>query len=195
MTPERKREYDRAYMKMAYAFAQLSQAERSKVGCLIVSKNGQIISQGFNGMPKGMDNCCENCSEHGLTTKREVLHAETNAILKCAKDGGRTEGCTLYITLSPCFDCAKIIIQAGISKVYYAEKYRDMSGTDLLEECGVETEYLPLEQSDLYYIVNYENKPCIKMDNYVWEMKDNFVINPMSFGEIIFGDKPIKINR
>jgi len=155
------------YMQVAYQFAKLSYAERRKVGCVIV-KDKQIISFGYNGMPYGFDNQCEElitdtkhyenpdhaidleehgykcqngcCSKDTLTTKREVLHAESNAILKVAKSTMNCEGAELYTTTCPCFDCAKLIIQAGISKVYYCEDYRDMSGVELIERAGVEIE-------------------------------------------------------
>lgn len=138
MTQERKDQYNQVYMKMAEDFASLSQATRSKVGCLIVSKEGQILSQGYNGMPSGMDNCCEHINENGeKVTCREVLHAETNAILKCAKSGIPVSGAILYVTLSPCFECAKVIAQAGISEVYYKEEYRNTDGLDLLKDLGI----------------------------------------------------------
>lgn len=155
------------YMQVAYQFAKLSYAERRKVGCVIV-KDKQIISFGYNGMPHGFDNQCEElitdtkyyenpdhafdledqgykcengcCNKDMLTTKREVLHAESNAILKVAKSTMNCEGAELYTTTCPCFDCAKLIIQAGISKVYYCEDYRDMSGVKLIERAGIEIE-------------------------------------------------------
>lgn len=126
---------DKAYMDMAIALSQLSYAERAKVGCIIVNKGGQIVSQGYNGTPTGFDNCCE----HDGQTKHEVLHAESNAIAKCAKWGGSTDGATLYVTMSPCYECAKVIIQAGIARVVYNEVYRDESGLQLLESAGIET--------------------------------------------------------
>ena len=171
MDENRKLEYDKTYMRMADALAQLSHAVRSKVGCLIVSEDGQIVSQGYNGMPHGMDNCCEDkvysyipgkdckrpdsCAkgkdgtckgcllseqskEYTLVTKREVLHAESNAISKCAKWHSSTEGATLYVTLSPCFECAKMIIQSGIKRVCYEELYRDSAGLDFLKQNNIE---------------------------------------------------------
>lgn len=139
----RRLQYHRTYMKMAHIFASLSQAQRSKVGCLIISPNGQILSQGYNGMPSGMCNCCEYADSSGqLKTKQEVMHAETNAILKCAQNGIATKDSSCYVTLSPCVECAKVIIQAGIKNVYYDEEYRDLSGVDLLRECGVHVEQL-----------------------------------------------------
>lgn len=124
---------DKAYMDTAKALSQLSYAERAKVGCVIVNNNGQIVSQGYNGTPNGFDNKCE---ENGAT-KKEVLHAESNAIAKCAKWGGSTAGSTLYVTLSPCYECAKMIIQAGISRVVYCDTYRDTEGLQLLRRAKV----------------------------------------------------------
>lgn len=171
MDENRKLEYDKTYMRMAEALAQLSHAVRSKVGCIIVSEDGQIVSQGYNGMPHGMDNCCEdkvysyfpgknckhpeNCfkgkeckcegcvlsersNEYTLVTKPEVLHAESNAISKCAKWNSSTNGATCYVTLSPCVECSKLMIQSGIKKVYYKELYRNTQGIDLLKRAGIE---------------------------------------------------------
>lgn len=125
---------DGVYLKMADALATMSYAERAKVGCLIVNTGGQIVSQGYNGTPSGFDNSCE---ENDMT-KPEVLHAESNAISKCAKWGGSTDGATLYVTLSPCFECAKLIIQSGIKRVVYKEEYRDLSGIALLTKANIE---------------------------------------------------------
>lgn len=154
---------EKIYMQTAYQFAKLSYATRRKVGCVIV-KNKQIISFGYNGMPHGFDNICEEeqvrsienpghkeiliekgyecgdecCSK--TVTRREVLHAESNAIMKVAKSTMSCEGAELYTTTCPCFDCAKLIIQAGITKVYYSEDYRDMSGVELLKKANIEVE-------------------------------------------------------
>lgn len=120
------------YMQVAYQFSKLSYANRRKVGCIIV-KDHQVISFGYNGMPHGFDNKCEDAD----VTKPAVLHAESNAIMKVAKSTMSCEGAELYTTTCPCFGCAKLIIQAGISKVYYTEDYRDMSGVELLRDAGV----------------------------------------------------------
>jgi len=120
------------YMQTAYQFAKLSYASRRKVGCVIV-KDEQLVSFGYNGTPHGFDNCCEVND----ITKREVLHAESNAITKLAKSTLTSVNAELYTTTMPCFDCAKLIIQAGISKVYYCEDYRDSSGVRLLESAGI----------------------------------------------------------
>lgn len=134
--------YDIAYMKMAEAFSKLSYAERAKVGCVIVSPEDQVISQGYNGMPSGMNNCCEHEEQGKLISNSEVLHAESNAITKCAKWGGKTDGATIYITLSPCMECAKLIIQAGIKRVVFKEKYRNTDALTLLADVGIEVSEL-----------------------------------------------------
>lgn len=119
-------------MQTAYQFAKLSYAKRRRVGCIIV-KNNQVISFGYNGMPHGFNNECEVDN----VTNREVLHAESNAITKVAKSTMSCEDAELYTTTCPCFGCAKLIIQAGIKKVYYTEDYRDMSGVELLLTAGI----------------------------------------------------------
>lgn len=140
---EKQHRYDRAYIGMAREFSKLSYAERAKVGCIIVSSKGQVVSQGYNGMPSGMDNRCEHEDENGnIVTNAEVLHAESNAITKCAKWGSSTEGCTIYITLSPCVECAKLIIQAGIRRVVYGERYRNTEGIELLERANIIVEQI-----------------------------------------------------
>jgi len=128
--------YDIAYLQMAQIWAGLSHAVRKKVGAIIV-KQGQIISDGFNGTPNGYDNSCED--ENGIT-RWETLHAESNAILKCAKFGNSCDGATLYITYSPCRECSKLIAQAGITRVVYIEEYRDISGLEFLKSLGVKVE-------------------------------------------------------
>ena len=132
---------ENVYMQNAYQFAELSYAERRKVGCVIV-KDKQIISFGYNGTPHGFENTCEIND----TTKPEVLHAESNAIMKVAKSTMSCDGAELYTTTCPCFGCAKLIIQAGISKVYYTETYRDMSGITLLGKAGIIVEQLELKK-------------------------------------------------
>ena len=138
----KQRKYDIAYLRMAQEWAKLSHCERKQVGALIV-KDRMIISDGFNGTPSGFDNCCED--ENGLT-KWEVLHAEANAILKVAASTQSAEGATLYITLSPCQQCSKLIHQAGIKRVVYSRAYRDSTGLNFLEKAGVDILYLPYEQ-------------------------------------------------
>lgn len=186
MTEERKLEYDKVYMKIAENIASLSYSIRNKVGCIIVSEEGQLIAQGFNGTPSGYDNCCEipscsckyvrgcavtekpikeqmsvefcanvlkplghandkkgyPCQYLTLTTKPEVLHAESNAISKCAKYYSSTKNSTLYVTLSPCIDCVKSIIQAGIKRVVFKDLYRVTDGLELLKKSNIEVEQL-----------------------------------------------------
>ena len=138
----KKSELDRVYMNMAGELAMLSHATRRKVGCLIV-RDTQIISEGYNGTPRGFDNKCEYTSVvDEQYTKPEVLHAESNAITKLARSTNSSEGATLYVTCSPCFDCAKLIIQAGISSVVYRDEYSSDKGTALLERAGIPVEKL-----------------------------------------------------
>lgn len=145
-TKERQHEYDVVYMKIALSLSSLSYAQRRKVGAIIVSKDDQIISQGFNGTPNGYDNCCEDVMEDGsLKTKKIVLHAETNAITKCAKFNTSTKGSTIYITLSPCIDCAKLIVQSDIERVVYLNEYKDTEGLDLLRNCGITVEQIHID--------------------------------------------------
>ena len=130
---------DRRYLRMARIWAENSYCDRRKVGALMV-KDRTIISDGYNGTPAGFENICED--EHGVT-KPYVLHAEANAITKVARSGNSSEGSTLYITASPCLDCAKLIIQAGIRRVVFNELYRITDGIDLLVRAGVEVDHLP----------------------------------------------------
>ena len=119
---------------MAYVWGENSHCKRNKVGCLIV-KNKTIISDGYNGTPSGFPNECEDCENKTLPT---VLHAEANAITKIARSNNTADDSTLYVTLSPCFDCAKLIIQAGIKRIVYAETYRNTDSFKLFEEAGIE---------------------------------------------------------
>tara|TARA_B100000676_G_C17794127_1_gene688645 strand:- start:136 stop:603 length:468 start_codon:yes stop_codon:yes gene_type:complete len=151
------KDLDLAYLDMASRWAELSKAVRKKVGCLIV-KDGMIISDGYNGTPSGFDNVCEtsimpdsiapkDLNDHpanALITRPEVLHAESNAITKLAKSTQSSNGATMYITISPCMDCAKLIIQSGISRVVYGKFYKNDSGIKLLKQANIE-------------IINYEN--------------------------------------
>jgi len=130
--------HDRTYMKMAKEWGKLSYCKRKKVGALIV-KNRRIISDGYNGTPSGFENVCED--EEGKT-KWHVLHAEANAISKVAASTQNSEGATLYVTLSPCKECSKLIYQAGIKKVVFYEAYKDTSGLDFLKEAGVIVEQI-----------------------------------------------------
>ena len=166
-----KRDYQ--YMRIAKLWSENSHAVRHKVGAILV-KDNMIISDGYNGTPSGFDNCCETieclstwrhgcvktsgpieesmsfdrcveCEHCKLTTKPEVLHAEANAITKVAKSTQSSEGSTLYVTMSPCIECAKLVIQAGIKKVYYDEIYRNTDGLDLLKKTGIELEQIHIE--------------------------------------------------
>ena len=134
---------DKTYLKMALEWAQLSKANRKKVGCLIV-KDEMIISDGYNGTPRGFDNKCERQVPYFCwaqeETKPEVLHAESNAITKLAKSTQSSDLATLYTTASPCLDCAKLIIQSGISRVVYAELYKNSDGIDLLKKADINVE-------------------------------------------------------
>lgn len=141
MTEKKQLKYDKAYLRMALEWGKLSHCKRKQVGALIV-KDRMIISDGFNGTPTGFDNCCED--ENGAT-KWEVLHAEANAILKVASSTQSAKNATLYITLSPCTQCSKLIHQAGIKRVVYANAYKDSSGLEFLEKAGVELMNLPYE--------------------------------------------------
>jgi len=136
---------DKMYIDIAKVIAKRSYAERSKVGAVLV-KDTNILSYGFNGTPYGFNNICEYTDFHVIggvgSTKPEVLHAETNAIAKVATSTQSSEGSTLYVTLSPCFDCAKLIIQAGIKRVVYSEPYRNSNGIQLLKEAGILVEEL-----------------------------------------------------
>jgi len=126
--------YDKAYLRMAHEWGKLSYCKRKQVGAIVVKKR-MIISDGYNGTPTGFENFCED--DEGYT-KWYVLHAEANAITKVAKSNNSSEGATLYITDSPCMDCAKLIIQAGIIRVVYADEYRIVDGIELLEKAGIE---------------------------------------------------------
>lgn len=132
---------DYRYLRMARIWAENSYCHRRQVGALVV-KDKMIISDGYNGTPSGFENICED--ESG-TTFPYVLHAEANAITKLARSSNNSDGATLYVTASPCIECSKLIIQAGIRRVVYAEKYRLTDGVDLLEKAGVKVEYKALE--------------------------------------------------
>ena len=132
---------DYRYLRMARIWAENSYCRRRQVGALVV-KDKMIFSDGYNGTPSGFENVCED--ETG-TTFPYVLHAEANAITKLARSSNNSDGATLYVTASPCIECAKLIIQSGIRRVVYAEKYRLTDGIDLLEKAGVKVEYKALE--------------------------------------------------
>lgn len=131
--------YDKAYLRIAQEWGKLSYCVRKKVGAIIV-KDRMIISDGYNGTPSGFENCCED--EEGLT-RWDVLHAEANAILKVARSTQSCDGATLYITLSPCKECSKLIHQSGIKRVVFNNKYRDDSGLQFLTKAGIEVVHIP----------------------------------------------------
>ena len=135
---------DARYLRMARIWAENSYCERRKVGALVV-KDKTIISDGYNGTPSGFENKCEDSNN---VTHPYVLHAEASAVTKLARSSDSRDGSTLYVTASPCIECAKLIIQAGIKKVVYAEKYRLTDGIDLLRQAGVEVIYLNPDNND-----------------------------------------------
>jgi dCMP deaminase len=126
---DKQKKLDTVYINIAKEISKLSHCERSKVGAIIV-KDDNVVSFGYNGTPTGVDNCCER----GGVTVLEVIHAEMNAILKAAKVGYSVNGATLYITLSPCIECSKLILQSGIKKVVYLEEYRKTDGLQFLKQ-------------------------------------------------------------
>jgi dCMP deaminase len=139
---EKQRLLDNRYLRMAHIWSENSYCKRRKVGALVV-KDKTIISDGYNGTPSGFENVCE---DENNVTKPYVLHAEANAITKLARSTNSGEGATLYVTASPCIECAKLIIQAGIRRVVYGEKYRLDDGLRLLQRAGVETVYCGSEE-------------------------------------------------
>ncbi|MEY3844041.1 MAG: hypothetical protein RL293_463 [Bacteroidota bacterium] len=139
---DKQNRYDKAYLRLALSWAQLSHCARKKVGAIIV-KDSIIISDGYNGTPAGFDNCCEN--EEG-NTHWYVLHAEANAILKVARSSNNCKDATLYLTHSPCKDCSKLVLQSGITRLVYQEAYKDTSGIDFLKSAGLEV--VQLENCD-----------------------------------------------
>ena len=144
MLPAEKKQHDLdvRYMRMARIWAENSYCKRRRVGALIV-KDKMIISDGYNGTPSGFENVCE---DENNVTKPYVLHAEANAITKIARSGNNSDGATLYVTTSPCIECAKLIIQAGIRRVIYGEKYRIEDGTNLLKRANIDVEYVSVDE-------------------------------------------------
>ena len=138
MPNKKQLKYDKAYLRMAYEWGKLSYCERKQVGAIIV-KDRMIISDGYNGTPTGFENFCED--DNGYT-KWYVLHAEANAISKVASSTQSCKGATLYITLSPCKECSKLIHQSGIVRVVYHDKYKDCSGLEFLEKAGIEVSHV-----------------------------------------------------
>jgi dCMP deaminase len=138
---EKQEQFDRRYLRMARIWAENSYCQRRKVGALLV-KERMVISDGYNGTPTGFENNCED--EQG-NTKAYVLHAEANAITKVAQSSNSSKGATLYTTASPCLECAKLIIQAGIVRVVFGEEYRITDGLDLLKRAGISTVFLSVD--------------------------------------------------
>tara|TARA_X000000368_G_scaffold185354_2_gene146401 strand:+ start:213 stop:632 length:420 start_codon:yes stop_codon:yes gene_type:complete len=138
---DKAKKYDIAYLKMAETWGKLSYCKRRQVGAIIV-KNRMIISDGYNGTPTGFENVCEDEDNY---TKWYVLHAEANAILKVASSTQSCDGATLYVTLSPCRECSKLIHQSGISRVVYSEAYKDLSGVEFLKKAGVTVNQISLK--------------------------------------------------
>ena len=138
----KQQQLDERYMRMAQIWSENSYCKRRKVGALLV-KDKMIISDGYNGTPSGFEN---NCEDENDMSKAYVLHAEANAITKIARSNNSSNGATLYVTASPCIECAKLIIQSGIIRVVYGEKYRIMDGVDLLEQAGIEVKYLEIQE-------------------------------------------------
>lgn len=137
----KQKKLDLRYLRMARIWAENSYCKRRQVGALVV-KDKMIISDGYNGTPSGFENVCEDNN----VTKPYVLHAEANAITKLARSSNNSEGSTLYVTASPCIECAKLIIQSGIKRVVYAEKYRLDDGIKLMQRAGIKVEYLNPEE-------------------------------------------------
>jgi dCMP deaminase len=144
MSINKQLELDKRYLRMAAIWAENSYCKRRRVGALIV-KDKMIISDGYNGTPAGFENICEDENE---MTKPYVLHAEANAITKIACSNNNSKGSTLYVTASPCIECAKLIIQAGIKRVVYSEKYRLSDGIELLGKAMIEVLYIGKEELD-----------------------------------------------
>lgn len=138
MKEKKQNKYDKAYLRLAKEWGKLSYCKRKQVGAIIV-RDKMIISDGYNGSPSGFENCCED--QEGLT-HWYILHAEANAILKVARSTQTCEGATLYITLSPCKECSKLIHQSGIKRVVYLEGYKDNSGLEFLEKAGVVVDHI-----------------------------------------------------
>tara|TARA_B000000557_G_scaffold90490_1_gene73173 strand:+ start:64 stop:486 length:423 start_codon:yes stop_codon:yes gene_type:complete len=140
MNNKKQKKYDIAYLKIAIEWSKLSHCKRKQVGAIIV-KNKMIISDGYNGTPSGFDNSCEDKNGN---THWYVLHAEANAILKTASSNHNCSGATLYLTMSPCKECSKLIHQAGIKRLVYINKYKDIAGINFLKEAGIKIEQIEI---------------------------------------------------
>lgn len=141
---DKQQKLDSRYLRMARIWAENSYCQRRQVGALVV-KDKMIISDGYNGTPSGFENVCEDDDN---VTKPYVLHAEANAITKLARSNNNSDGATIYITASPCIECAKLIIQSGIRRVVYGEKYRLTDGIDLLKRAGIEVVYMEVKSEE-----------------------------------------------
>ena len=139
-----KNKLNKKYMETAFTFADMSHAQRKKVGAVIV-KDGNILSIGWNGTPRHFSNECEYELDGKMVTRQEVLHAESNALMKLLKSTQTSEDAEIYITLSPCLECAKLIVQSGIKRVFYAEEYRDSKPLDFLLLAGIDVVKLEVE--------------------------------------------------
>ena len=144
-TKDKQEALDRRYIRMAKIWAENSYCQRRQVGALIV-KDKMIISDGYNGTPSGFENVCE---DENNVTKPYVLHAEANAITKIARSNNSSNGATMYVTASPCIECSKLIIQAGIKRVVYSEKYRLEDGIELLKRAGIEVVFISMDNEKL----------------------------------------------
>jgi len=140
MDSKKRKKYDTKYLEMAQIWSELSHAKRTKVGAILV-KDNTIIADGYNGTPQGFENDCE---DEQNTTKWYVLHAEANAILKVARSTQSSQDSTLYVTLSPCKECAKLIVQAGIKRVLYTSEYRDTTGIEFLQKTGIDCQKMDI---------------------------------------------------
>ena len=145
MEEKKLNKYDKAYLRIAKEWGQLSYCKRKQVGAIIV-KDRMIISDGYNGTPTGFDNCCED--EEGLT-RWDVLHAEANAILKVARSTQSCEGATLYITLSPCKECSKLVLQSGITRLVYLDEYSDDEGINFLKNHNIDVQQVTEDELTL----------------------------------------------
>lgn len=175
---------DFMYLRMTNIWAQNSFAKRAKVGALIV-KDGRIISDGYNGMPSTMPNVCEYTNENGaLSTNEEVLHAESNALMKlCSFGAVSSKGSVMFCTFSPCMNCAKLIVQAGIKHVHFTQLYRDLNGLKLLMDCGIHCFYhteLPiiLPNLDLFEDLDVLTADSLMHIVYYGELDDVIAIMP-----------------
>ena len=144
-TKDKQEALDRRYIRMASIWSEISYCQRRQVGALIV-KDKMIISDGYNGTPSGFENVCE---DENNVTKPYVLHAEANAITKIARSNNSSNGATMYVTASPCIECSKLIIQAGIKRVVYSEKYRLEDGIELLKRAGIEVVFISMDNEKL----------------------------------------------